>query len=60
MVDSTIQSIGASALLLEDAMQFGWKMKFHFTQGYGMHEDFPKNLGLDPKHLEVLAMELCH
>jgi hypothetical protein len=35
-------------------------MKFHLTQGYGMDEKFPKNLGLDPKHLEVLAMELFH
>jgi hypothetical protein len=60
MVDSTTWSIGANALLLEDAMQFGWKMKFHLTQGYGTDENFPKNLGLDPKHLEVLAMELCH
>ncbi len=60
MVDSTTQSIGASSLLLKDAMQFGWKMKSHLTQGYGMDEDFPKNLGLDPKHLEVFAMELCH
>jgi len=50
MVDLAIGSTSLGALLLHDAMQFGWKMRFHSTQGHG-HHGFAKTLKLDPKHL---------
>jgi hypothetical protein len=50
MVDLAIGSTSLGALLLHDAIQFGWKMKFHSTQGHG-HHGFTKKLRFDPKHL---------
>ncbi len=50
MVDLAIGSTSLGALLLHDAIQFGWEMRFHSTQGHGDH-GFAKTLRLDPKHL---------